>query len=321
MAFSRATAPGGSDPVFVVPGGRLTLTTGVAVLTTEVLAAATIYYTPYLHDLVPYFDGSKWFTGEPGEVSLALDSTNALSGKSHDVFFFNDSGTRRTGYGPAWSTDTARGTGAGTTELQRLNGVLTNKVTITLRYSSIATVSVSANQATYLGTFRASANGQTQFSFGGSPSAGGTEAKFYLWNMYNRVSAVGLGRNSNDSWTYSAVAWRSADGSDTMRCSMVRGMDEDAVEAKYHGACLTGAGVFGSTGIGVDSTTAFSGVTGSDLVAPVRQSCIGAWSGLPGLGFHFIQAIEHVDSVAGATFYGDLNLAYVQTGLIVRGKF
>jgi microcystin-dependent protein len=78
--------------------------------------------------------------------------------------------------GPAWSSLTSRGTGAGTTELTRLNGFLTNKVQITGRNGS-TTYTIAANRATYLGTFQtdSGAAGAVTDSFGTRN----------LWNAYN----------------------------------------------------------------------------------------------------------------------------------------
>ncbi len=183
----------GGGGAIVPPQGRLTLTSGLPVLAADVTGAATIFYTPYLGRSVPLYDGAAWSNNNISELSLALDLNSGhtgyhQSGKNFDLFVINDAGTLRLATGPAWSSDTARGTGAGTTELTQLNGILVNANTLAnARFGSSSgnTVSVAANRATYVGSFRASADGQTQVKFGSS-AVGGGEAWIGIWNAYNR---------------------------------------------------------------------------------------------------------------------------------------
>lgn len=168
----------------VVPQGRITLTTALPVTTADVTAAATIYYTPYIGDVIPIYDGTALAYTTFTELSLALSSNSGhtnyhQSGKAFDCFVFNDAGTIRLGTGPAWSSDTARGTGAGTTELERYKGLRVNKVSITLRFGSSSgnTVTVDARKATYVGTFYCTANGQTEDS----------AINRLAWNEYHRA--------------------------------------------------------------------------------------------------------------------------------------
>ena len=188
------TVVGSGGGAIVPPQGRLTLTSALPVLTADVTAATTIYYTPYRGTSVPLYDGSAWSNNELAEISLALDSTSGhtgyhQSGKTFDLFVFDDAGTKRLGSGPAWSSDSSRGTGAGTTELTLRNGLLVNANSITARFgaSSGNIVSVAANKATYVGSFRASADGQTQFKLG-TISSSAAAAAINVWNAYNRRS-------------------------------------------------------------------------------------------------------------------------------------
>lgn len=288
------------------PQGRLTLTTAVPVLISDVTAATTVYYALYNGNLCPIYDGTA-FAMEPfTELSLTLDATNTLSGKNYDCFVANDSGTIRLVYGPAWSSDTARGTGAGTTELERKNGIWTNKVSMTGRYASGSTITVGANQGTYVGTFRASANGQTQVKFG-SKAAGGGEAWLGVWNAYNRIRVAGTVLEDTNSWSYTTATWRAADASNTNRVSFVVGIAEDGIEASYSGD--TGSGYLG---VGLDSTTAPTGVysqnAGGVLGGP------GFYKGMPSIGFHYLQALESGTGSAN-TFYGDNGGSLIQSGL------
>lgn len=290
------------------PSGRLTLTTATPVMTSEALAATVVYYTPYLGNTVPIYNGTNFANRTFAELSAGLDSDSGhtgyhQSGKNFDWFVFDDNGTLRLGSGPAWSSDTARGTGAGTTELERYLGFLVNKVSIVLRFGSASgnTVTVDARKATYLGTSRMTANGQTQFSFG-AIAANGTEAKLFLWNMYNRVEVGAVVGDTTDSWGYTTTTVRSANASDTMRVSLVVGINEDIAVATYQGVAST-SNSRGTVGVGLDSTSAFSGAPAQFAIEAVAVSAVGRLVSRPGIGLHFFQALEL--GATGVTFYGD----------------
>lgn len=318
IAFTRydSTLDGGTGGVKVInpylpnmrPQGRLTLTTLTPVLTTGVSAATTVYYTPYTGNLIPILS-TGWDYHAFSELSLALDSNSGhtgyqQSGKNFDLFVVNDAGTLRLGTGPAWSTDTARGTGAGTTELTRLNGILVNAVSMTLRFGSNSgdTLTAGVNTATYVGTMRASANGQTSQTFGGV-AVGGTAANLYLWNMYNRVDTYYSIGDSTDAWNYTTPAFRPANNSTNMAAYFVLGIAEDSVVSKYNGYNSTSSGQ-PAFGVGLDSTTAYTGTTGiSPIVGSGVLQAEGSYVGIPGLGYHFFQALEYGN--AGVQMFGD----------------
>lgn len=74
----------------VMPGGRLTLESGVPVSTTDQTAKTTIYYTPYVHNTIPLWDGSRWVPVTFAETSEALGTLT--SDLEHNVFAFLSSG-------------------------------------------------------------------------------------------------------------------------------------------------------------------------------------------------------------------------------------
>lgn len=302
-------------------GGRLTLVSGSPIVTADQLAKTTIYYTPFVGDLMPIYNGARWEQKQFSELALSLDSDAGhtgyhQSGKNFDLFAVDDAGVIRLCSGPAWSSDTARGAGAGTTELTRLNGLLVNANAMTARFGAAAgnTVAVPANRASYLGSFRASANGQTQFSFG-AVSAGGTEAKLFLWNMYNRRGVSAFVGDNTDSWAYSTATIRASNNSATMRVSLIVGQNDDDFDAE-HLALVSGSSSVGSAGVGLDSTAAFNGKIGcggGSFVIP----CPGRYAGKVGLGFHFLSANERGNT--SVAFYGDAGFAH-QSGLTVTGR-
>ncbi len=316
-AASNGSGGGGSGSPSE-PQGRLTLSTGVPVMTSTVSGSTMVYYTPYKGRYVPLYDGSTWtMTDIGGELSQATTDTTkspaaCTTNSNYDLFVWSDSGTYRCTRGPAWSSDTARGTGAGTTELQMVAGILTNKNAITN--------GPDANRGAYVGTIRTNGSSQVDYIFG-ALAAGGTAGSIGVWNAYNRVIVSSLSRDSTDSWTYgTAGTWRAANNSSGMRCSMIVGLDEDAVESMY--ACLAGTSTTSSAhvGVGVNSTTAFSGSSSYAVYsasAAFASTIFGKWAGTVGAGWRYVSAIEAAQA-GTITFYGDLGTpAVVQNGLTV----
>jgi hypothetical protein len=295
------------------------------VLTSDVTAAGTIYYTPYIGGAASVYNGSLWKTLPLSELSLTLDATSAhtgyhQSGHNFDLFVAEDPSNLNQlifGSGPAWSSDTARGTGAGTTELQMLGGLQVNKNSMSLHKSDGSNVTIAANCATCVGSFRASADGQTQVKFG-SYAAGGGEAWLGLWNMYNRTLVAGSVRDTVDSWTYSTATIRAANGSATMRMSALCGLNEDAISATFFCDVSLPSTSGSSTGVGLDTTTAFTGQIASVFYngsSTVNEVMSGNYQGLLGLGFHYISANEYT-SIGSPGPKGDGGTpATVQSGL------
>ena len=89
----------------VIPGGRLTTESGVPVSTSDRTAQSTIYYTPFIHNTVPLWDGGKWLPVTFAETSLAL--SGLTSGKPYDVFGYLSSGVLALEL-LAWTDDTTR---------------------------------------------------------------------------------------------------------------------------------------------------------------------------------------------------------------------
>ena len=297
----------------VTPQGRLTLTTATPVLTGTVSGATTVYYTPYLGLYVPIYDGTRFInTSTGGELSQATtDSTKspaaATTNSNYDVFVWNDGGTIRATRGPAWSSATARGTGAGTTELERVSGVLVNKVAITN--------GPAAQRGTYVGTIRTNGSSQVDFITGGS-AAGGTAAVFNIWNAYNRVEVYGLTQDSTTSWSYNSTTLRTANSSSTIRASFVSGLAEDLASGEWY--CVSG-GASPNTAviaIGYDSTTVASGKLGYSAVGV--NASVNATYSTTALGFHYMQALESTNTGGSVTFYGSGTGAFAANAFTFR---
>ena len=303
-----------------LPGGRLTLTSGTPVMSAEAAAQTTIYYTPYVGDLVPIYDGSAWNMKQFTELSIAMaGSANWASGSNYDLYIADDNGTLRLVTGAAWTNDTTR-----SESLTRLNGILVNNASMTGRYGPSSTVSIAAQRATYVGTFRASANGTTTWELGGA-AAGGEPGFLYMWNMYNRRPVALQVCDSTDSWTYTTLTIRSKNGSTANRVTFVHGLNEDSVTARHDGVYTnSGGSVSAYMGVGLDTTSAHSGIQNAQTVgaAGTLAFAFGSYEGRPGLGLHYVQAVEESNATGTTTHYGDAGIpAHVQSGLAFTGWF
>lgn len=293
----------------ITPQGRLTLASGTPVLNADVTAATSVYYTPYVGNLVPIYNGTHVIPTAFSELTIALGS-NWSASTNYDVFVGSDSGTVRACTGPAWSTNTDRGAGVGTTQIGYSNGLLTNTQSITCRYNNTTTFTCAANECTYVGTFHTTSSaGQTEMTFKPAAAAGGTNNKLYVWNMYNRVPFVALSRDSTDTWTYNLAAWQAANASSANRITYVSGLDEGFIDASYLGIAQSGAGgQLSETGVGYDSTTAIAGGTpgvAKSAAATQITPTTGLYSGTPGLGLHYVQALEYGPGSGTMTWLGD----------------
>lgn len=305
----------------IAPQGRLTLVSATPVMASSQTGKTVVYYTPYVGNQVPIYNGTVMVpTALIGPTAeLANNLANGASGNAgpaaavadsnYDLFVWSNSGTPTLTRGPAWSSSTSRGTGVGSTELQMVNGFWTNKFTITN--------GPVANLGTYVGTIRTNSGSATvDWSFGGV-ATGGTAAILGMWNAYNRVSVQGIIGDSTSSWSYAGGAWRSANGSNSMRVSFVQGLADEFFEARYeNGGNITSGTAY--VGIGVGSTTSVSGLRGFVNGTTVLQ--MAGSHRVQQLGFNYMQALE-INHGGTATYYGTASVPYLQTGMYYSGRF
>jgi len=313
-----ATGAAGADGAssLAPPDGRLTLTTATPVTTGDVTAATTIYYALYSGDKIPLYDGAAWASTTFTELSLALDSTGAhtgyhQSGKNFDLFIYNDAGTLRLASGPAWTNDTTRADA-----IARKNGRWTNNASIVLRFGSASwnTVTAAANLALYVGTFRASADGQTEDS----------AKKRFMWNFYHRARRhTANATETANSWTYTTATFRQANANTANQFEYVCGVAEDAVEATVQ-ATASNSGASGTTstvGIGVDSTSANSALATmtytNNSATQYSSHTMAHYRGVPGLGYHYLAWLEWSTASGTTTWYGDNNIPSQQQSAII----
>jgi hypothetical protein len=296
----------------VSPGGRLTLETGVGVSTADQAGKTTVYYTPFKHNRIAVYDGTRWVWRSFTELSQATtDNTKSpaavANNSNYDVFAWLDGSTMRATRGPAWTGDTARGTGAGTTELEFFEWKWVNKVAITN--------GPAARCGLYVGTIRSD----------GSAQINDTLAKRHVWNTYNRVPRPMKVVEGTDSWTYSTTTFRQANNSAANQLDMVAGLAEDAVNVEVIAVVGSSAteSIRSAVGIGVDSTVANSATAWTGSGHASAGPVVARYDGVPGIGRHTLTWLEWATNGGGgqATFYGDNGGSGAQAGItaVIQG--
>jgi hypothetical protein len=259
--------------------GRITLTSGTAVTTADVTAATTVYFTPYKGNRCALYDGAQWNISSFTELSLSLGSDTADT--NYDLFLYLSSGTP-TLERVAWSSSSARAT-----NITLQNGVYVKASDTTRRY---------------LGTYRTTGvAGQTEDS----------NAKRFIWNMYNRVRRGLRAVDGADSWTYTTAAYRQANNSTGNQVAVVVGVAESLVSLTVQSfVSNSGGAVAVAVGIGVDSTTnVTSGVIGmgnsTNPTAGTINPISARYDGYVAIGYHTLTWLEQSTASGTTTWYGD----------------
>jgi hypothetical protein len=293
---------------FSPPQGRLTLATGVAVMNSTVSGATTVYYTPSVGNLVPIYDGVNLVPTVFPELSQSTtDATKspaaATTNSNYDIFAWNDSGTLRATRGPAWTSNTTRGTGAGTSELILGRGLWLNANAITNGPAQY--------MGTYLGTIRTNGSSQVDYSLGGAAS-GGTAGSLGVWNMFNRNWTTALSQDTGAGYTYSSSTIRQARASAGNQISVLAGLSVDSITVNYSTRIDTAAATssFGFIGLGEDSTAALQSQRAFSRTvanAAMINSPYLSLTKAPILGYHTYAGLEGGDGSTSCTFDGDSN--------------
>lgn len=275
--------------------GRLTTETGVAISTSDRTAQGTIFFTPYLGNRVCLYDGTRWKAYVFTERSLALTVT---SGKNYDVFLFDNAGTLTLELSAAWTTDTARADA-----LTTQDGIPVKSGATTRRW---------------LGTIRASGTNVTADS-GGMARTSQVGAQRFVWNAYNQVLRPMSVIDTTDSWNYGTQTIRQADGASGNKVEWVTGDASTLISAQViHSVFQTASASGAYAGIGIDSTSAFSGMVAENYngqTAGITFPLAGGYRGLPGLGYHYASWNERGSGAGTVTWVGDNAGANAQSGL------
>lgn len=299
------------------PQGRLTLTSGSAVLAVGVTAGTAVYYTPFIGNLCPIYDGSQFNPKVFGELTLTLSASHILN-SLYDCFIINDAGTIRIVTGPAWSTITAgagaRGTGAGTTEIVKsLNstyvGIWTNANAMATARNGATTYAVAANQGTYVGSIYIDGTaGQISCL-----TAWGSSRKWGVWNAWNRQPITMVAGDSGLGPWSAPATWRQSNGAAGNKITTFCGLAESPANASFVqkiASLVPGSSTQNvQIAIGYNSTVASTGSSIGELgfgnasavvlTPTVIATAVSAIA--PALGINNINSIEQSPAGAAAS--------------------
>ena len=271
--------------------GRITLTSGVPVLSSTVSGAGTLYFTPYKGNAIALYTGSAWKAMTFSELSVTLSTLSAST--AYDLWAYDNSGTVALDT-TAWTNATTRATA--------------------LAFQDGVRVKSGATTRRYLGSFILGGIKQCSFVVGSIGPAGHGQVDF--WNAYNQVPLAMVCGDSVDSWSYTTASWRAYDGANGV--SGVNNRITFFIGEAGHAASASCLGMAGGAangrriGLGLDSTSAPSGsfTTHPGLSNVLQGTAEHADSTL--VGQHYWQMLEY--GAASITFYGDGGGVY-QTGL------
>lgn len=241
---SWATPAGGAGGgVFFNNQGRLTLTSGTPITTTDVTAATTVYWCPLNGNAISGYSGSAWATIQSAQVSLSLSGLTANT--NYDIFGVVAAGAL-TLNAVAWTNDTTRATAITQQDgVDVKTGALTNFLLGTLRITGTT--------------------GQTEDS----------KAKRYLSNRYNTDLAPMQVLEPTSSWTYSTATYRQANANTANQLDFVLCTPRMVVAESMSAMASTVTTAQMACGIGINSTSADSSTTHMQCTAALATS--GSW--------------------------------------------
>lgn len=303
------------------PDGYLTPTSGTPIIPSDVTAATNVFYTPYTGNLIPIYNGTSFITFTFAELNLSISTLS--SNTIYDVFVFSNSGVVTICSGPAWSNVTAgscsRGTGAGTTQLSRVNGIMVNAVSMTAKNGS-TTYTIPANQATYVGSlFIDGTTGQITCH-----RSYGQSRKWGIWNAYNRVPIVLQAGDSTASWTYNTgLTIRASNNSTANSLTTFTGLAEEIYNLQFNQAVSVQNGVSSPeaiVGIGWNATNAFSGTTGKLIVGSstgmtIEANIVATFVQSPSIGINVVTSCEESANAVSNSFLG------TQANMVLTGQW
>lgn len=209
--------------------------------------------------------------------------------------------TIRTTRGPAWTSDTNPGTGAGTSERDFTTAFPTNKVAVTN--------GPAANRGIVLGCVRS--NGSAQLM----------DSVLFRWvsNVYRAVPRNMAATDATASWNYTTAQYRYANGNANNAIDFLQCMSGGLLLADASGnSSNSNVGPIQVTGIGIGQVTVNNANHWSVQNSPTAGSVLPTqahYAGYPGLGRTFAAWLEYSAASGTTTWYSNLSPGVTQTGI------
>lgn len=272
---------------------RLSGVSATPVMTADSTTLSTIYLAQFKGNHISLFDGTNWQDAAPAsEVSLAV--TGRTTDLPFDIFAYLNAGVVTLEF-LDWTSATARATA-----LVRLDGVL---------------VKSGDSKRRWVGSCRA----RSATTFHWVRAGDDLPCKMDLFNADNRVDVNFTLRALTNTWTYTTATWRQAQASTNYQTDVMVGLQEEAFEASLMVTSTNAtSNVSRQVGIGFDSTTAFTGLTGAtsnDAAVAGEQLGIARIAHQPTIGRHFYAWNEISTASGTTTWFGDNGALRHQSGM------
>ena len=322
---STSSGGGGTTSSLVPPQGYLNLVgqaSGDVIQTGDVVGAVTVYYSPFVGNQIPIWNGSVFVSVTFSELTATLTSAGSPASGIQDECVFSNNGVPTLVTGPGWTSPSAgagnRGTGAGTAQLTRLNGIWVNAVSI-IGYNGLSSFTIPANQCTYVGSIFVDATaGQVT-----AQRTYGQSRKWGIWNLYNRQNITVKAGDPGVSWASPTTVIGPSHASTANSLTVFSGLPEEPYTTSFTqklelinatSASVTSGNVIG---IGWNSTTVVSGQQvqaefvfgGSSSTFVVFNTASANYVAPPSLGINVVTALEAGLGTLGSgqTFFGTEN--------------
>lgn len=176
--FDLTGGGGGSAPIAGLCHGRLTLSSGTPIPIVDVMAAATLYFTPFRGNQVALFDGAQWTLFLFTESSLSL--SGLVANTLYDIFLYDNAGVL-TLEAVAWNAPD--------------NGVVTSISNASPRVVTVPSHTLSAGQLVTIASNSVASNNAT-WRVGGTI----TSTQFRLLNLNGTNSSAPGSVGSGGTW-------------------------------------------------------------------------------------------------------------------------
>lgn len=255
------------------------------------VTSKTLYFTPYLGNLVSLYDATRWQSYSFSEVSLSISALTA--NKNYDIFLYDNAGTLTLELSAAWTSDTVRADALATQD-----GVDVKSGAATRRW---------------LGTLRAFAAAEVEDSC----------RKRFLWNAYHRVPR-NLFRTDIGNWTYTTAAYRQANGNSANKVEVLCGKaGTSLLSLECNGRCSNSSvRVFVNTAIGENGVATAKAHFGLHERQPTSTAGAtdpihmhASYDTLPRLGYSEYLWLEYSDATGTTTWTGTGSGSAITMGL------
>lgn len=265
---------------------RLSLSSGSAVPTSDLVSQSTLYLHPYKGNRISLYDGAQWINHTlSSAISLSLTGL-ATASQCYDIFVYDNSGTL-TLEAVVWTSATVRATA--------------------LVYQDGVEVKASATTKRYVGTVYIDASKQATMEWDRVNST--TIARRHVWNRYNQVWTH-VRHVSTASHTYTSATYRKWNNTDALTQEIVIGLLEQDV------TCFAG----GQVDDGANLDVAINWSSGGGELVDLRNdnaAIVSAFTGgglrrnrIATEGLATIVVVEVGNGSAGTFGSGVLDVAY-----------